>query len=72
MGRMLEEALSAYTCDAAYAAFDEKEKGTLQTGKLADMVLIDRDLTRVPARELREARIDLTVIGGQVCTNGNA
>ena len=62
----VEEALRAYTSDAAFAAFEEKEKGTLERGKLADMVLIDRDLTRIPPVEIREAKVDMTVVGGQV------
>ncbi len=62
----VEEALRAYTSDAAYAAFDEDEKGTLEPGKLADFVLIDRDITRIPPREIREAKVQMTVVGGKV------
>jgi predicted amidohydrolase YtcJ len=62
----VEEALRAYTADAAYAQFSEKRKGTLEEGKLADLVLIDRDLTRIPAYEIRNAKIRLTVVGGTV------
>ncbi len=62
----IEQALRAYTCDAAYAAFEENEKGTLERGKLADLVLIDRDITRVSPQEIREARVQLTLVGGQV------
>ncbi|HSJ63311.1 MAG TPA: amidohydrolase [Gemmatimonadaceae bacterium] len=62
----VEEALRAYTRDAAYASFEEEEKGTLTRGKLADLVLIDRDLTRIPPESIREARVMLTVIGGRV------
>ncbi len=59
----VEEAIRAY---AAYAAFEEKEKGTLEPGKLADCVLIDRDITRVPAQQLREANVLATIVGGKV------
>ena len=62
----VEEALRAYTIDAAYASFEESEKGSLQRGKLADLVLIDRDLTRIPPESIREARVTVTVIGGKV------
>jgi predicted amidohydrolase YtcJ len=62
----VEEALRAYTSDAAYAAFDEKEKGTLEPGKLADLVLIDRDLTRIPPREIRDAKVIMTIVGGRI------
>lgn len=60
------DALRAYTAGSAYASFEEGEKGTLEPGKLADLALIDRDLTQVPPEMLREARVVLTVVGGQV------
>ena len=62
----VEEALRAYTSDAAYAEFAEKRKGTLEAGKLADFVLLDRDLTRIPAPEIRNVRVLTTVVGGKV------
>jgi predicted amidohydrolase YtcJ len=62
----VEEALRAYTSAAAYAAFQEGEKGTLEPGKLADFVVIDRDLRRVAPETLRDARVLLTVVGGTV------
>jgi predicted amidohydrolase YtcJ len=63
-GFTVEEALRAYTGAAAYAEFQEHEKGTLAPGKLADFVLLDRDLTRTPPAELRNARVLMTVVGG--------
>lgn len=62
----VEEALRAYTVAGAYASFDEERRGVLAPGKLADLVLIDRDLTRIPAEEIRAARVRLTVVGGRV------
>ncbi|MBC7791117.1 MAG: amidohydrolase [Anaerolineae bacterium] len=62
----VEEALRAYTIDAAYASFEEKEKGSLERGKLADFVMIDRDLTRIPPVTIRDARAVMTVVGGKV------
>ncbi len=62
----VEDALRAYTLGAAYASFDEGVKGSLERGKLADMVLLDRDLTTIPAISLRDARILMTVVGGRV------
>ena len=58
--------LRAYTMDAAYAEFSEREKGSLEVGKLADLVLLDRDITRVPAETIRDTRVLLTVVGGRV------
>ena len=62
----VDEALRAYTRGAAYAEFAEREKGVLGRGTLADFVLIDRDLTRIPPETIREARVMLTVVGGRV------
>ena len=62
----VEDALRAYTSGSAYASFEEKIKGTLERGKLADFVLIDRDLTRIPAQEIRDAHVMMTVVGGKV------
>ncbi len=64
----LDQALRAYTLDAAYAEFAEKEKGSLEPGKLADFVLFDRDLSRLPVHSIREARVKLTIIGGSPVT----
>ncbi|MGQ9560760.1 MAG: amidohydrolase [Candidatus Oleimicrobiaceae bacterium] len=62
----VEEALRAYTAQAAYASFEETKKGTLQPGKLADFVVLDRDITRVPPEEIAEAKVLMTVVGGKV------
>jgi predicted amidohydrolase YtcJ len=61
----VEEALHAYTTVAAYASFDEDSKGLLKPGLLADFVLIDRDLTAIPATDIRDARVLATVVGGE-------
>jgi predicted amidohydrolase YtcJ len=62
----VEEALRAYTQGGAYASFEEGVKGTLVRGKLADFVLLDQDLTRIPPEAIRDAKVVLTVVGGQV------
>lgn len=62
----VEDALRAYTSGSAYASFEENIKGTLEPNKLADFVLIDRDLTRIPPAQIRDARIMMTVVGGRV------
>ena len=61
----VEEALRAYTSGAAYAEFAEKAKGTLAPGMLADFVIIDRDLTRIPPETIRDAKVVMTVVGGK-------
>jgi predicted amidohydrolase YtcJ len=62
----VEEALRAYTIDAAYASFEDSIKGSLARGKLADLVMIDQDLTRIPPETIRDAKILLTVVGGRI------
>ncbi len=60
----VEEALRAYTIDAAYASFEEDVKGSLIPGKLADFVVFDRDLTAVSPETIRDARVIHTIVGG--------
>ena len=62
----LEEALHAYTVGSAFAGFSEDELGTLEPGKLADLVVLDRDLFAVPPEEIRVASVLMTVVGGRV------
>jgi len=62
----VEEALRAYTVNGAFASFDDKVKGSLERGKLADLVLIDRDLTRISPETIRDAHVVMTVVGGRV------
>ena len=62
----VEDALRAYTSGGAYASFDERDKGVLAPGKLADFVMIDRDLTRVSPETIREARVMMTVVAGKI------
>lgn len=62
----VEDALHAYTGGGAYASFEEDEKGTLTPGKLADVVIVDRDLTRIAPETIRDAHIMYTIVGGRV------
>ncbi len=62
----VEEALRAYTMGGSYAGFAEQTRGSIVVGKLADLVLIDHDLTRVAPETIRDARILMTVVGGRV------
>src|SRR5699024_4604444 len=62
----LADALCHYTVDAAYGVFREKDLGTLEVGKLADIVVLDRNLFEVPAEEIRDAKVTLTMMDGKV------
>jgi len=64
MSRM--EALRSYTIDAAYAAFEEDLKGSLDVGKLADVVVLSKDVLTVPDEEILDAKVDYTIVGGKV------
>jgi predicted amidohydrolase YtcJ len=63
------EALKAYTRDAAYASYEENLKGTLQTGKLADFIAVNRDLENDNEEKLEDATVKMTVRGGEVVYN---
>ncbi|MCH8333374.1 amidohydrolase, partial [Candidatus Sumerlaeota bacterium] len=58
------EALRSFTIDAAYAAFEEDIKGSLEPGKLADVVVLSRDIMQIDAREILETEVVRTILGG--------
>lgn len=62
----VEEALRAYTSDCAYAEFGEREKGTLELGKLADVTVLSQDIFQIKPEEIRSTRIVYTIVGGRV------
>ena len=62
----LEEALDLYTRGSAYAEFAEAEKGTLEPGRLADVVVFARDLFGMAPREILTTPVDVTIVGGRI------
>jgi len=62
----LEEALDLYTRGSAYAEFAEGEKGTLERGRLGDVVVFARDLFGMEPREILATPVDLTIVGGRI------
>jgi hypothetical protein len=60
------QALRSYTIDTAYAAFEEHLKGSLTPGKLADIVVLSKDITSVPDEEILDAQVVHTIVGGEV------
>jgi predicted amidohydrolase YtcJ len=64
------EALRAYTIQNAFAAFEESLKGTLSAGKLADITVLTKDITKVPDEEIKTARVAYTIVGGKVVYKG--
>jgi predicted amidohydrolase YtcJ len=61
-----EEALRSYTLSNAFAAFEEDVKGSITPGKLADIVVLSRNIMRVPEDEIPGAQADYTIVGGRV------
>ena len=61
----IEEALRSYTIDGAYAIFAEDDLGSLTAGKLADLIVLDRDPVSIASGELSELQVLRTVVGGQ-------
>jgi predicted amidohydrolase YtcJ len=62
----VEEALRAYTAGNAYGVFAEQARGKLAPGYLADLVLLDQDLTAIPPEAIEKASVRATVVGGKV------
>ncbi|MED6334222.1 MAG: amidohydrolase, partial [Planctomycetota bacterium] len=60
------EALSSYTLDAARAAFEEQDKGSLAVGKLCDVAVLSLDILTCPDDALGRARVDMTIVGGEL------
>lgn len=61
-----EDALRSYTIQAAYAAFEEDFKGTLKPGKLADIVVLSRDILTVPEDQILSTDVAYTIVGGKI------
>jgi len=62
----VEEAMKSYTIGNAYASFDESRKGSLETGKLADVVVLDRDIFAIPPVQIPQAIVLYTIVGGKI------
>jgi len=61
-----EQALAMYTANAAYASFEEKVKGSISPGKLADIVILSNDPIISPPEQIKDIRVDMTIIDGKV------
>jgi len=62
----LDEALRGYTVEGAYAEFEENAKGSIEEGKLADLVVISRDITQIAPKDLLSIQVMKTFIGGKL------
>ena len=66
------EAAEAYTMGSAYAEFQEKEKGSITPGKLADMVLLSDDIFSIAPCEIGDTRVLKTIVGGKLVWDASA
>ena len=62
----LEEAIRGYTLDAAYTEFAEAEKGSIETGKLADLVVLDRNIYELDPDRIKDVKVTMTIVGGRI------
>jgi len=60
------ETVEAYTLGSAYAEFQEREKGAIVPGKLADMVLLSDDIFSIPPEAIKDVKVEMTMVGGKV------
>jgi len=65
----MEEALRMFAGSAAFAAFEEEDRGTIAVGKRADLTVFTRDVTRIPPAEVLATQVAMTVVGGEVFVN---
>jgi len=62
----LPTAIAAYTTNGAFLSFEEKTRGSIETGRTADLIVLDRNLFKIPAQEIHEAKVVLTLLDGKV------
>jgi hypothetical protein len=62
----VDQAIRMYTIGAAYASFEEDIKGSIEVGKLADLVLLSDDPFSVPSNKIGQIRVEMTIVGGKI------
>ncbi len=60
------QALALYTANGAYTSFEEDIKGSITPGKLADLVILSDDPIKAPPENIRDIKVEMTIIGGEV------
>lgn len=64
------EAVEAYTMGSAYAEFQEKEKGSITAGKLADFIVLSDDIFKIPPAQIKNVKVEATYLGGKLVYGG--
>ncbi len=62
----VREAIRAYTIGSAYASFEEKIKGSIEVGKLADLVVLSADVEKIPPEKIKDLAVEMTMVDGRV------
>ena len=65
----VDEAVKLFTKYAAYASYTEQENGTVEVGKNADFVVTEKDLYTINPDDIKDTKVDMTIIGGEVVYN---
>ncbi len=65
----VEDAIKCYTINNAYASFEENEKGSITPGKLADFVVLDKDILKMDPQEIKTTKVIMTVFDGEIIFN---
>jgi predicted amidohydrolase YtcJ len=68
----VKEAIECYTLGSAYASFEEEIKGSLQQGKLADIVVLSKDIFTIPEEEILNTEVVYTLLGGKIIYSSEA
>ena len=66
-----ELALRTYTINAAYAAFEDEIKGSIEAGKLADFTVLDKDIMNIDENMILDTKIEMTIVGGKIVYSRN-
>ena len=69
-GITAQQAFELYTKEAAYFSFEEEERGTLKEGKMADLVVLEKDPMAVSPEEIPDCKVKMTVVGGRIVYDG--
>jgi len=65
----IEDAIKCYTINGAYAEFQENKKGSIEPGKLADLIVLNQDILTIDPVKIKDVKVDMTVLGGKIIYN---